>query len=221
MRRFLQAATFVTLVLATRVSSADPIEVGDLLRFQTSTGTLGGGVFLIDNTANGVGFDFTTFCLQITQHVSYSEVFRVGGITDFADDLGGNDPISTATQWIFSSFRAGSLGAYSPDAIQAAIWTLEDEWTTEIGNSAALISLAQSQVAGGWVNDGVGVINLFYTDGRRAQDQLTQTLPQAVPEPGTLALFGIGVVVLAARKRLSDGNRSTGAQMTTRDARRT
>jgi len=200
MRTCLRVATIVALVFTARVSSADSIAVGDLIRLQGSTGTLGGGAFLIDNTANGVGFDFTTFCLQRTQYINYSEAFEVRGITNFADDLSGNDTLETATQWIFSSFRAGLLGAYNPDEIQAAIWKLEGEWTTTVANSGALITLAQSHVASGWVNDGVGVLNLFYADGRRAQDQLTQT----VPEPGTLALVGIGWLVLAGRKRLSD-----------------
>ena len=199
MGTFLRVATFVALVLAAQVSSADQIAVGDLIRFQDTTGTLGGGAFLVDNTSNGEGVDFSTFCIQMTQYANFSDVFRVGGITDFADDLGGNDPISTATQWIFSTFRAGLLGEYSANEIQSAIWQLEDEWVGPVGQSDALIALAQSHVTSGWVNDGVGVITLFDMDGNRAQDQLVQ-----VPEPGTFALVGIGWVALAGRKRLSD-----------------
>ena len=199
MGTLLRVATFVALVLAARVSSADQIAVGDLIRFQESTGTLGGGAFLVDNTSNGEGVDFLTFCIQITQYINYSDVFRVGGITDFADDLGGNDPMSTATQWIFSTFRAGLLGEYSANEIQSAIWQLEGEWPGPVGQSDALITLAQSAVTSGWVNDGVGVITLFDMNGNQAQDQLVQ-----VPEPGTFALVGIGWVALAGRKRLSD-----------------
>ena len=197
-------------MLVATVSSADPISVGDLIKFQGSTGTLGGGAFLVDNTSNGAGVDFTTFCLQMTQHIDYSSLFRVGAITDFADDAAGNDPLSTATQWIFSSFRAGLLPSYSADEIQGAIWTLEGEWTGSAGNSAGLITLAQSHVASGWVNDGVGVLNLFYTDGRKAQDQLTYNqvayLPpppsDPTPEPATLVLMGLGGLMVGARKRL-------------------
>jgi len=136
MRTLLPCTTFAAVMLVATVSSADPISVGDLIKFQSSTGTIGGGAFLVDNTANGTGVDFTTFCLQMTQHIDYSSLFRVGGITDFADDAGGNDPLSTATAWIFSSFRAGLLTGYSANEIQGAIWTLEDEWTSSAGNQA-------------------------------------------------------------------------------------
>jgi len=211
MRTSVRALVIIAVLFTARTSFADPIAVGDLIRFTGSQGTLGGGAFLIDNTANGAGVDFMTFCVQMTQHVDYSSLFRVGGITNYADDDAGNDPLSTATQWIFSSFRAGILTNYSSDEVQAAIWKLENEWTSTVGKSDQLISVAQTQVAGGWVNNGVGVLNLFYTDGRKAQDQLTFTavapLQQPTPEPASLALMGIGGLALAARKRLK--NRST------------
>jgi len=78
-----------------------------------------------------------------------------------------------------------------------------------------LITLAQNNVAAGWINDGVGVLNLFYTDGRKAQDQLTYTqvanLPpppsQPTPEPATLLLMGVGGLVLGSRKRLRRSRR--------------
>ena len=208
MRTSLAAVMFAGLMLVAIDSSADPIAVGDLITFEGSTGTLGGGGFLVDNTSNGTGVDFTTFCLQMSQHIDYSQLFRVGGISLFADDDAGNDPLSTSTEWIFSRYRAGMLTGYTPDEIQAAIWKLEDEWTINVGQSAALISLAESDVAGGWINDGVGVLNLFYTDGRKAQDQLTFTKvsflpppPTGTPEPATLAFVGVGGVALAAGKR--------------------
>lgn len=217
MRTLLLCITFAAVMLVPTVSSADAIAVGDLIKFQGSTGTLGGGAFFIDNTANGTGIDFMTFCLQMTEHVDYSSLFRVGGITNFADDAAGNDPLSTATEWIFSSYRNGQLTNYGADEIQGAIWTLENEWTSSAGNSAALIALAQNHVAAGWMNDGVGVLNLFYTDGRKAQDQLTYTHvanlppppPDPTPEPGTLALIGLGGLVLGSSTRLRRGRATT------------
>jgi hypothetical protein len=199
---------FIAVVLAGRASYADPISVGDLIRFTGTEGTLGGGAFRIDNTADGVGVDFLTFCVQMSQHVDYSNVFRVGSITGYTDDTAGPDPISAETAWIFSNFRSGALSTFSSDEIQASIWILEDEWSTYIGQSASLISLAQAQVASGWVNNGVGVLNLFYTDGRQARDQLTlnevmQPLPTPTPEPGTLTLLGVGALVLARKRRQS------------------
>ena len=219
MRTLRLSTMFAAVMLVATVSSADPIAVGDLVKFQGSTGTLGGGAFFVDNTSNGAGVDFMTFCLQITEHIDYSSLFRVGAVTNSADDAGGNDPLSTATEWIFSSYRSGLLTGYSADEVQGAIWTLENEWTSSAGNSAALITLAQNQVAAGWVNDGVGVLNLFYTDGRKAQDQLTFTQvanlppppPDPTPEPGTLVLLGLGGLVLGSRRCLRRGSPATTA----------
>jgi hypothetical protein len=208
MGKYVQAIVFIVLLLAARTSYADPISVGDIIHLTGSSGTLGGGAFWIDNAANGPGVDFFTFCVQMTQHVDYTNPFRVGSITTYTDDAAGPDYIATETAWIFSSFRSGALSSYSSDEIQASIWILEDEWTTNIGRSAALISLAHDNVSAGWVNNGVGVLNLFYTDGRQAQDQLTlnaptQGLTEPTPEPGTLAVMGIGAVAFIRKRRRS------------------
>jgi PEP-CTERM motif len=81
---------------------------------------------------------------------------------------------------------------------------LENEWTTDVGNSAALRAAATTAVGGGWANQGVSVLNLFYRDGRPAQDQLTYTPGSStqVPEPASLLLLGSALAGAAAfRKR--------------------
>jgi hypothetical protein len=209
MRRAIQATFVFSLLLFARQAYADPVAVGDLLHFQGTDSNIWGGAFDVDNSSNGPGVDFQSFCVQISQDIDYDHLFVVGSITDSADDNGGPDPISTETAWIFSSYRHGALSTFTDDEIQAAIWILEGEWTLAnavqgfgaavIGDPDALIALAQTNVNAGWVNNNtVQVINLFTLDGERAQDQLTLS---EVPEPGTMLLVGGGAAALLRRRR--------------------
>ncbi len=183
-------------------TAAAPISVGDGLKFVSSQGTLGGGLFSLDLLGSGGAVDVETFCLQMSQYINYTDTFTVRSITDFADDLPASDPISLETAWIFSSFFHGNLvGEFESDAIQAAIWFLEGEWASHVDGSALLISQAEAAVAAGWTNDGVRVLNLWLGD-RRAQDQVFFDETRAVsgtstPEPATLLLFGSGLAATA------------------------
>ena len=208
MRTVIQTVVVFCLVLGARQAYADPVAVGDVLHVLGSDGNIWGGAFDIDNTSNGPGADFKTFCVQMFEDIDYDNLFVVGAISEFADDDDGPDPISPETAWIFSSYRHGALSAFTSDEIQAAIWMLEGDWTLAdgiavfgapiIGDPEALIALAESNVNAGWVNDGVRVINLFTLDGRKAQDQLTLS---EVPEPGTLLLVGSGAAAFMKRRR--------------------
>ena len=187
------------------------MEAGDWVRFTGSSGTLGGGGFLIDDVTDPAVADFITFCLQVTQYVSYSGQFRVGSITDYADDLAGDDPISGQTAWIMSSFSRGQLAGFSVDDIQWSIWKFEGERNTHWGQSAALMALADAAILSGWSNDGVRVLNMFWANGNRAQDQLVylpfnQRIQEDIlptPEPSTWLLVGTGAaaVVFGRRRR--------------------
>ena len=68
-------------------------------------------------------------------------------MTNYADDAGGNDPISLQTQWLYSNVRAGALAGYAhtnakADLLQTAIWYFENELTiSEWITSLRIISL--------------------------------------------------------------------------------
>jgi hypothetical protein len=200
---FLAAIICAALLGGTNAANAAPVEVGDLIQFTGSLGTLGGGAFNVDDLTDATVEDFLTFCIQYTQHIAYSTPFRVGSITDYADDAGGPDPISTETAWIMSSYSRGLLNGYSSDDVQWAIWRLEGERTGNWGNAQGVINLASAAAQGGWVNTDVKVLNLFWANGTPAQDQLVY-LPQprsSVPEPSSMLLVGGGLALAMAIRR--------------------
>lgn len=191
---------------------ADAISVGSTIKFADGPGTTGGGEFLV--TVDGVE-QFITFCLQRTEYIDFKTTFRIGGISTYAssdpvdkggDPVTGHDPLSPQTAWLYTQFRANTLAGYdylgstrwqSANALQNAIWWFEGEITTNPNN--AFVTAANAAVAGGWTGLGnVRVLNLYFPDGREAQDQLA-----LVPEPATMALFasGLGFAVWRRRRR--------------------
>ena len=207
---------FVALIFTgtASIAHADAIHVGDSIKFADAPGTTGGGEFAV--TVNNVE-TFLTFCLQMTEYIDYSTTFKINGInpytlTDAAAQGGdalGRDWISPQTAWLYTQFRAGTLLGYdygtgaarvqSANDLQYAIWWFEQEITWNPANS--FVTLANDAVSSGaWTGTGnVAVMNLYFPDGREAQDQLA-LVPTAVPEPTTLALLGSGLAAAGWRR---------------------
>lgn len=174
------------------------------------------------NKAISLGNPFISFCVEQSETINllgnqgYQVNVNTAAVT--GGNGGGNpDPISRATAWLYSQFRAGTLAANAGWVnntagnadLQQAIWYLENEQST--GNNylvqaAALATGSANGAAARLVNANgafnVGVLNVNTADGLlKLQDQLV-----LVPEPSTYlagALLLIPVLVQIRRWKRS------------------
>jgi len=192
-----------TLMLVPVGVNAAPIVAGDLVVLTDGPGNTGGGEF--NMFVNGSATSFITFCLQRTESIGFNQQFRVGSVTNYADDAGGNDPISSQTAWLYTKARNGTLAGYNhtqaaANALQNAIWHFENEIT--LAASAILDNkfIREANEANLHGIGNVRVANLFFMNGQKAQDQLVLQ----VPGPAALALIGPGLLIFALfRRRLA------------------
>jgi hypothetical protein len=186
---------------------AGPIKAGDTVILTDGPGNTGGGEFFM--SVNGAA-SFVTFCLQRTQFITFNTPFKVGSVSGYADDAGGNDPLSSQTAWLYTQLRTNpsAIGYLHNQAqanlMQLAIWYFEGEITLTAAEILAnnYIGKANAAVTGGFSGiGGVGVVNLLTMAGARAQDQLVL---QQVPGSAALTLLGPGLLALVAfRRRLT------------------
>lgn len=165
-----------------------------------------------------------TFCLEYGEHFTpggtYTYTISNAATAGSGGAVGGSDPLSLGTAWLYSQFANGTLAGYSygsgraasNNALQLAIWFFEDEtpviggtyasYGTSSGNvflNAAVtqfgsVAAAKADAGGAY---GVSVLNL--TSG---STQNQSQLYYSVPDSGTtLALLGLSMLGLVGIKR--------------------
>jgi hypothetical protein len=206
MKKLIVSILSMCLVLSASVVLATPVEIGNEVKFLSTGGTTGGGVFTIYNINQNV--NFWSFCLERNEYISIGATYKVAGISDAAVNGGvggpivnGGDPLSGKTAWLFYNFTMGTLTEYDgsqakQDLLQKAIWMLEGELTPVNDNYFYNLATTSSEA---WADNYIGpvrVLNLVTASGVKAQDQLIVT-----PEPLSLLLLGFGLMGVAAVRR--------------------
>lgn len=214
--------SMVVCVLAAPLM-ADPISVGDEVRFLNQEGTTAGGEFGLAMVGPNMPELLRTFCMQKDEHLDFNpNGFEVVGITKFVEMQ--HDPLDERTAYLYTKFRKGTLSNYiytpggdeggawdrvdSANALQTAIWAIEGEVPMPVGGQAlAWITEATNKVSSGsWTGlHDVRVLNLAYAASRTdkaglpAQDVLV--LMPSVPAPGAALLLGLGLAAVNWMKR--------------------
>ena len=199
---------------------------------------LGGGEFsVVSATLSNAGYSplvttgfatgaLQTFCLEFGESFSpgASYTYTIGSAATLGGGgaIGGSDPISAGTAWLYSQFATGALTGYnyglgagrtsSNNALQLAFWFLEDETPLISGygsydpNSNPFLVSAISQFgsvvgakADATTSYGTAVLNLTAGSANRQSQLFFVGSPSigTVPDSGaSIALLGVSLVGL-------------------------
>lgn len=214
MKRLLVAVALAAAALLPAAAQAAPLQV----KLVAASGTVGGGPFGFAIKPGDDIADFVSFCMELGEDVSLNATYfvqlaksaKAGGV---GGSVGGEDPLDPRTAYLYTSLLGGTLVGFtgsltSQNALQLAIWRIEEELGSDYGGrgDAASRALAdvfyQAAVDAGWQDIGrVRVARLWLnydeTSGfsGNAQDVLM------VPEPGSILLVGMGLLGLAGAVR--------------------
>lgn len=166
------------------------------------------GMFADINTTT-----FQTFCVEVNEHFNPGST-QYNMTINTAAVLGGSGgpsyPLDPRTAYLYWNFRNGTLSGYnytnaasrrtSAAALQAAIWYLQGNQSGGANNG--FVALANAAIANNdWSGIGdVRILNVYYPNGNRGQDQLT-IIPHPLPTPGAAALMGAGLLAAGRRRR--------------------
>jgi hypothetical protein len=211
MRKTILATMVLVALLFAGSAQAVPIEAGMYFTATHGFGSTLGGEFILKPAKTSVFDPFITFCLQASVGLiaDGQTIYYVKSAGDYATfetpanggDANGKDFLDPRTQWIYANYPNGYGVQWTQprlaDAVQNAVWVLEQEQgKVATADGQFLINMAKTAP---WIR----ALNVTNLGGGEAQDLLG---PQtAVPEPGSMLLFGSGLVGLArlARRRRS------------------
>jgi len=165
---------------------------------------------------------FETFCVEMSEHISLGTVYAAALNTttqstnqNYAGGAHGgfNDPLDPKTAYLYTHFINMNLAtsydyvnasnrASDANALQTAIWFIEQEDSSALSGKALLFynEAAAAVGSGAWTGLGnVGILNLTASDGTEAQDQLVMVT--SIPLPTGAALSGLGLVCVGAGRR--------------------
>lgn len=217
--------------------AAGAVATGSVVKLGDGVGSLA-GVFL-GTVVSGPGApgSFLSFCLEKKEYFNnYGQNLYVKSVTNatqnsalgtsgtyYANDAtihpeaghtATSDPISKATEWIFTQFYANQ-SAYAgttakANSTQRAIWFLEGELNDDMAGyngdtlAKSFVLAANAAVANGWTDVGnrVRVLNL-YKDKDYLQHSQDQLYMAPVPEPETYAMMlaGLGLIGFLGNRR--------------------
>lgn len=227
-----------TLFASATAFAAQSVATGSVVKLGDGIGSLAGVFNGTVVSGPGAPGSFSSFCLEryeyfnVTGNPYISNNLFVKDVTNATENAtstyytndatihpevghtNNRDPISKATEWIFTQFSSNQAAYAGTQALanstQIAIWYLEGELNNDMslytGNANAMtfVANATNAVAGGWtdVGDRVRVLNL-YKDVNYTQHSQDQLYLMPVPEPETYAMMlaGLGLIGFVANRR--------------------
>lgn len=188
-----------------------------------------GGPFEVEPTGFGSGVQglgqngaaagrYLTFCVEFNEHVGRSTYDAETNTEAINGGIGGGnpDPLDARTAFLYTSFLTGTLAdklfAFNGDiisygtsgmgeAVQDAIWYVENEIDNISGVAANIVAMAVAAVGqnGEWFGKGIGNVRILnLTDpntGDNRQDQLVLIPLPSTALLGLAGLFGMGVLL--------------------------